>query len=341
MDSTIIGLAHCGKTTLLEALAGAEVSGTGTATVRVRDVRIDALTAIFKPKKTVYGEIRVREAAWPGAGEGQRKSDIERYLNTIRGSRLFLHVVAAAQTPMMSDPPDPAGDLAKLDSEMIFADLLSIERVLERARKAPMEENVKQLLLRLKAVLEQDRLLFTEHIDEAEKAMVAGFNLITLTPQLIVVNTGEDFTGEFDASVFGARLAGRHVLSMCFPLAREVSMLPREEQDAFAREMGMAGPAAESVSREVFRQLDLISFFTVGEDECRAWPIKSGTSARAAAGEIHSDIERGFIRAEVVGYDEFMKRKSLKICKDEGILRLEGKEYIIRDGEIVHYRFNV
>lgn len=340
MDATIIGLQHCGKTTLLEALSGADTVGSGIATVRIRDPRVDELSAIFKPKKTVYAEMRVKEAAWPGTGESVRKSAIEQYLNAIRGSRLFLHVVSAVQTPMMSDPADPVRDLDKLDQEMIFADMLSIERILERAQKAGMDANLKALLERLKEALESEQPLWTHPLTEIEKGMIAGFNLVTGVPQLIVVNTAEG-EGAFDASVFGARPRGRHVASMAFTVAKEVGLLPHEEQDAFAREMGLDGPAAQKLTREAFTQLDMISFFTVGDDECRAWPIPRGTEAKSAAGEIHSDIERGFIRAEVVSYADFMARKTLKACRDDGVLRLEGKTYIVSDGDIVNFRFNV
>lgn len=340
MDATIIGLRQCGKTTLLEALAGTETPGSGIATVRVRDDRVDALTKIFQPKRTVYGEIRVREAAWPGTGESARKSAMEQYINAIRGSRLFLHVVAAARTPMMTDEPNPARDLDQLDGEMIFADLLAIDRILERAKKAPMEALLRDLLERLKGELEQEKPLWTVGLTDVEKTAIAGFNLITVTPQLVVVNTPEG-VGEIDPAMFGERLRGRHVAAISLPVAREVSLLPIEEQDAFAREMGLDGPAAPKLSREAFAQLDLISFFTVGEDECRAWPITRGTEARAAAGVIHSDIERGFIRAEVVAYDDFMARKTLKACRDDGVLRLEGKTYVVADGDIVNFRFNV
>ncbi len=342
MDVTIIGLAQTGKTTLLTALAGTETSESGIATVRVRDPRVDELAKIFNPKKKVYGEIRVREAAWPGTADTGRRSDIERYINAIRGSRLFLHVLASARTPMMTESPDPMRDLKKLDGEMIFSDLFAVERIVERAKKAPMEPQLKDLLLRLKTVLEAEEPLWTHALSEVERGLIAGFNFMTMTPQLIVVNIaeGED-ENAFDASVFGNRLFGRHVMAMCFPVAREVSLMPGEEQDDFAREMGLSEAAAARVSREAFRQLDLISFLTSGEDECRAWPIPRGTLAKGAAGVIHSDIERGFIRAETVSYADFITRKTMKACREDGVLRLEGKTYPVEDGDIINFRFNV
>ncbi|MCB1152952.1 DUF933 domain-containing protein, partial [bacterium] len=336
-DATIIGLAHVGKTTLLEALAGREIAA-GIATVPVRDARLDALTAIFNPKKTVYAEFRLREAMWPGTDSG-RKNEMERYIQNVRGAKVFLHVLAAMQTPMMTEGANPVRDLEKLDSEMIFADLVSLDRYLEKNRKAKIDPNLEKLIVRLKEELENETPLWTVEMTEAEEALLAGFNLVTRTPQLIVVNTDEG-ADDYDASAFG-KLNGRHVVSMNFPMAKEISFLPREEQFVFAQEMGMEGPAADRVSKEVFRQLDLISFFTVGEDECRAWPITRGTTAKRAAGQIHSDIERGFIRAELAGYDDFMARKSLKQCKDDGVLRLEGKEYVVADGDIINFRFNV
>ena len=128
---------------------------------------------------------------------------------------------------------------------------------------------------------------------------------------------------------------------MCFPLAKEISLLPPENQDEFAREMGLSDTAGQAVAREAFAQLDLISFFTIGDDECRAWPIRRGTTALQAAGEVHSDIQRGFIRAEVVNYEEFIKRKSIKACREDGLLRLEGKRYVVAEADIIDFRFNV
>ncbi len=341
MDVTIIGLPRTGKSTLLQALAGADLPGGGIATVRVPDERLDELTKIFNPKKEIFVEIRAREAAWPGVGESRRKSEMERYINAIRGSQLFIHVVAATQTPMMSDPADPSRDLKKLDDEMIFSDLVGIERILEQSRKATLEPNQKKLLERFKKILEQDRPLWTTELSEQEKAMVTGYNLITLTPQLVVVNTNEDDDAQYDEDRFGGRLYGRLAASLCFTTAREVSLLPPEEQELFAQEMGLDGPAAARVSAEAFKQLDLISFLTVGEDECRAWAIRRGTVAKSAAGVIHTDFEKGFIRAAVVSYEEFMERKSLKACREAGVLRLEGKEYVVQDGDIIEFRFNV
>ncbi|MCZ7584880.1 MAG: DUF933 domain-containing protein [Deltaproteobacteria bacterium] len=340
MDATIIGLAHTGKTTLLSALSG-HADAAEIATVRVPDARVDELGRIFETKKIVYAEIRAREAAWPGSGESSRRSETEHYLNAIKGSRLFLHVVAAARTPMMADEPDPARDLAKLDGEMIFSDLVTIDRILERAKKVPLDANVKSLLERLHAHLEGDVPLFTATLAGPERAQLAGFNLVTLTPQLIVINTTEDAPDGADAALLGDRLFGRHVVGFPFTLAREVSLLPAEEQDAFAKEMGLDGTAAARLAREAFAQLDLISFLTAGDKECRAWPITRGTTAREAAGEVHSDIERGFIRAETVAYPEFVKRGSMKACRDDGILRLEGKDYLVQDGDVLVFRFNV
>jgi ribosome-binding ATPase len=341
MDVTIIGLPRTGKTTLLQALAGAELSGGGIATVRVPDERLDKLSKIFEPKKDVYVEIRAREAAWPGVGGSRRKSEMEKYINAIRGSQLFIHVIAAVQTPMMTAPANPLQDLQKLDDEMIFSDLVAIERILEQSVRSPLDPNLKKLLERFKDVLEGDQPLWTQELDEREHAMITGYNLITLTPQLVVVNTAEDDEGKHGVSDFGDRLHGRHVASLCFTTAKEVSFLPTEEQELFAQELGLDGPAAARVSQEAFRQLDLISFLTVGADECRAWAIRRGTVAKSAAGVIHTDFEKGFIRAAVVSYEEFMQRKSLKACREGGVLRLEGKEYVVQDGDIIEFRFNV
>ena len=338
MDVTVIGLAGCGKSTLLAALTGQDPHRVQIATVKAPDERLDQLSALFKPQKTIYAEIRAREAAWPGGGETKRRSEIDRYLDAIKGSSLFIHVVRACATPTAADPPDVTRDLYQLDSEMIFADLVVCDRLIERETIQPLEHARKHAVPKAKTLLEAEQPLWASDLDETDRAALAGLNLVTLTPQLLVLNLDE---GAATPAIPAEKLFGRRVIGECLKVAAEVAQLDPAEQVTFAQEMGLGEPAAHTISREAFRQLNLITFFTFNENEVRAWPVPAGTHAQKAAGRIHTDLERGFIRAEIVPYDILLQFGSLKACRDAGKLRVEGKDYLVQDGEIMHVRFNV
>lgn len=339
MDLTVIGLGGCGKSMLLAALSGQQAHAAPIVTIKVPDKRVDQLSAHYKPKKTTFAEIRAREAAWPTGGESKRKSDIDRYLDQIKGANLFLHVLRACVTPTAADPPDARRDLEKLDGEMIFADLVTVERLIERERVQPMDPARKAAVHRVKELLEAEKPLWDAAWDENEINALTGLNLVTLTPQLLVLNVEEG--GASAPALPEEKLFGRHVVPVCLKVAAEVATLPPEDQQSFAEELGLGEPAAHTIAREAYRQLNLISFFTVGEDEVRAWSVPGGTNAQKAAGRIHSDLERGFIRAEIIPYETHLQYGTLKACRDAGKLQLEGKGYVLHDGEIMHVRFNV
>ena len=223
---------------------------------------------------------------------------------------------------------------------MIFADLVVCDRLIEREHVQPLEAARKHAVHKAKEALEAEQPLWSVAFDENDQAGLAGLNLVTMTPQLLVLNVDEG--GAADAGALpAARLFGRHVAPVCLKVAAEVAALPAADQQAFAAELGLGEPAAHTLAREAYRQLNLISFFTVGEDEVRAWSAPAGTNAQKAAGRIHSDLERGFIRAEIVPWDTLLALGSLKACRDAGKLQVEGKTYVLNDGEIMHVRFNV
>jgi ribosome-binding ATPase len=337
MEARIIGLKGCGKTTLAAALA--EGRGEGhIATVHVGDARVRALSEIFQPKKTTFAEFRVQEVAWPEASA--RKGEMERYLDALAGGQLYLHVLRAFDSDMLGEPAHPAADLEELDREFLLSDLIRIERAFERAKKAPLPDAGKKALAHCQEALEAEIPLREVDFDESQLAFVRGYQFLTLTPQLLIVNTESESV--WDGGALEASARGRHALAFPFPDALEVARLSTEEQEEYAAALGLPGPAAEVVAQAAFSQLGLISFLTSGTDEVRAWPIHAGETAREAAGAIHSDIQRGFIRAEVVSYDDFMSHgSSMKACRDAGVLRIEGKDYIVADGDIVNFRFNV
>jgi ribosome-binding ATPase len=336
LEARIIGLKGCGKTTLVAALA--EGRGEGhIATVHVGDARVRALSEIFQPKKTTFAELRVREVAWPEASA--RKGEMERYLDALAGGQVYLHVLRAFDNPVLGAPVHPARDLEELDREFLLFDLIRVERALERAKKAPLPDIGKKALDRCREVLESETPLREVDLDEAHSAFVRGYQFLTLIPQLLVVNTESE--AAWEAMNLEAQARGRSVLAFPFVEALEVARLSLEEQKEFALALGLPGPAAEVVARAAFAQLGLISFLTTGSDEVRAWPIRAGETAREAAGAVHSDIQRGFIRAEVVSFDDFMSHGSMKACREAGVLRIEGKDYVVTDGDIINFRFNV
>jgi len=340
VEARIIGLKGCGKSTLMAALSEGRAEGQ-VATVRMGDDRVRRLSEVFQPKKTTFAEFRVREAAWTEASA--RKGELERYLDQLAGAQVFLHVLRAFVSPMQADPPDPVRDLLALDNELVLADLIAVERAFERAKKQPLGDIGKRALGRCRDSLEAETPLRDLDLDHDELAFVRNYQLLTLVPQLLLVDT--ESGAEPDPTTTAPVLEhaqGRQLIAFPFPDAAEVARLSPEEQIEFADALGLPGPADEIVTHAAFEQLGLISFLTSGEDEVRAWPIRRGETARQAAGAIHSDIERGFIRAEIVSYEDFMAHDaSMKACREAGVLRIEGKDYIMADGDIANFRFNV
>jgi ribosome-binding ATPase YchF (GTP1/OBG family) len=279
----------------------------------------------------------VREVAWPEASA--RKGEMERYLDALAGGQVYLHVLRAFDSPLLGEPVHSQTDLEELDREFLLFDLIRVERAFERAKKAPLSDVGKKALARCQEVLEAETPLREADFDEGQLVFIRGYQFLTQIPQLLVVNT-ESESGQ-DASSLASAARGRPMLAFPFLDALEVARLSVEEQEEYAAALGLPGPAGEIVSQAAFAQLGLISFLTTGSDEVRAWPIRAGENAREAAGAIHSDIQRGFIRAEVVSYTDFMHHGTMKACRDAGVLRIEGKDYIVADGDMVNFRFNV
>jgi len=337
VEARIIGLKGCGKTTLLDALSEGRAGGSGVAAVKVVDPRVRELSAIFQPKKTTFAEFRTREAEWPRR-EG-RKGEMAGYIDALQGAQVFLHVVRGFENPMLGEAVHAEADLATLDTEFVMADLITIERAFERARKQKLDPQVERALAACRGALESETPLRDAGLALDDLDRLRGYGFATLVPQVVLLNvpSGESV----DPLDWSGALAGREFVAFPFPDAREVAELSPEEQMTFAEALGLPGPAAEVVTRAVFDEMGLISFFTVGPDEVRAWPIPRGWNAQRSAGTIHSDLERGFIRAETVSYEDFLAQGDLKKCRDAGTLRLEGKEYVVADGDIINVRFNV
>ena len=357
MKIGLIGLPKSGKTTLFNLLTGSQVatarydSGRAelhTGVARVRDPRVDRLTALFKPRKTTYATFEVVDLA--GIERGERAG-----LDTkdFRNADALLHVVRAFADDALGTPA-PKRDIGDLETELILADLEVVERRLERLeasiKKQRKEAELKEqgILGRLKKELEGETPLRAVALTPDEAGAIRGFTFLSQKPILHCLNLDEKAIGDAPRAVeqFGLEAVGQRPRTrigwVSAVIEAEVAQLDGEEQRAFLADLGLKEPAIHRVLSDCYALLGLVSFFTVGEDEVRAWPIPEGTRAQDAAGAVHSDISRGFIRAEVNSYDDLVGVDgSFADLRARGQLRLEGKDYVVRDGEICHFRFNV
>jgi ribosome-binding ATPase len=357
MKIGLVGLPKSGKTSLFNLLTGQSVPTSSfgatrgemhVGVARVPDLRVDRLTALFKPKKTTFASFEVVDLA--GITKGERQGLDAKEFRSADG---LLHVVRAFPDASGA-PAAPRGDIEDLETELILADLEVVERRLERLEVSlkkkpnPLEQKEQAVLQRLKPALEAETPLRAVPLTEDEAKLVRGFTFLSQKPILHCVNLDEKevVRGATVVESFGlGPLAGRPGTRfgwVSVVIEAEVAQLAGEEQAAFLADLGLAEPAIRRVLTDCYALLGLISFFTVGEDEVRAWPVPRGTRAQDAAAAIHSDIARGFIRAEVVGYDELVAAEgSMATVRERGRFRLEGKEYVVEDGEICHFRFNV
>lgn len=346
MKIGLVGFAGSGKTTVFNTMTGLDVPvGFGgevrLGTVRVPDERIDKLSAMFSPKKTTFAEMSFCDV--PGEHGAEKKGLSRKSLQQIRDQEALCLVVRDFPNPALEGDPDPLGDVDAFHAECVLADLAIVERRLDRMRKenAPGPDIV--MFETMQAALEAEKPLRSLPPDQVNRDKIRGYELLTDRPLLVALNRGEDRAAEAMPGDVTSRLqqidaAG---LTLSASVEAEIAGLEPEDQAAFLEDLGVAESALTRFIRAAYGLLDLISFFTVGPDEVRAWTIRRGTHAREAAGRIHSDLERGFIRAEVIPYAVFMEYGSEAKVKDAGRLQVEGKDYVVADGDIMHVRFNV
>ncbi|PZN06675.1 MAG: redox-regulated ATPase YchF [Bacillota bacterium] len=356
MDIGLIGLPQVGKSLLFRLLAGEGRGGPGQTTVGmapIPDPRLDRLAALYKPRKVTPAALRVTDV--PGAVPGDDRARWNRFLEAVRGADVLVHVIRAfadETLPHVLGDVDPLRDARLIRDELILTDLAVVESARKRLeampprKRRPDDEALLERLPLLQATLEQERPLRELQWSDEDLRRVKGFGLLTLKPMVLAVNVDE---AQLQAGTFPGESAlreaaagwGEPVITFCGPVEAEIAELEPAEREPFMAEYGIAEPGVARLARAAYEASGLISFFTAGEEEVRAWPIRRGTTAKEAAGKIHSDMERGFIRAEVVAYDDLIRLGSMAAVREAGLLRLEGRDYVVQDGDVILFRFNV
>jgi len=357
----IIGLANTGKTTIFNALTGLNIETTIYPTqagephigmVKVPDKRLEDLTEIYHPKKTTYATVEYIDYL------GLTKGDIEqnkKVFDLIKDADAIVHVIRGFEDEVIVHPlgnTDPKRDVGTVELEMIFGDLELIDKRLERMEQGQKrgkkpDEAEKKVLLKCKENLENEIPLRDLEFSDEEQKVMRHLQFMSIKPEVIVLNVAEaDIASGKTAAVISELEAifkdkQVKILSLCGKIEMEIAQLSPEEAEVFLDDLGIAEPALNRLIRVSYDLLGLISFLTAGEDEVRAWTIQRGLNAQKAAGKIHSDIERGFIRAELVAYNDFMACGGMAGAREKGLLRLEGKNYEVKDGDIINFRFNV
>jgi ribosome-binding ATPase len=366
MQIAIVGLAGCGKTTVFNTLTRghAETGGYGglqlnVGVVKVPDERLDKLAAVFKPRKIVHADVTYVDLPAPPASTEGRVGAEElpaEHLARLRDSDALIHVLRAWDSAALPHPAgsvDPARDLETLDLEFILADLAMIDRRLERLRgsgrhgtPAEREANEREevILSRLKPALEAGRPIRDEALDPDEEKTIRGFRFLTQKPVLVLLNVGENELAGAPALIERIRegYVHRHALvdALSAKIEMELGELDPDEAAVFMEELGLTESSLDRVIGLSYRLVGLISFLTAGPDEVRAWPIPDGSNAVDAAGAIHSDLARGFIRAETIAYEDLLALGSIAEAKKHGKVRSEGKTYRVRDGDVVEILFS-
>ncbi len=348
MKVAIAGLMQSGKSTLVSAISGRPVPPPGSVAVEevvvpVPDERLDWLTDLYQPKKTVHATIDCLDLPGMSFTDEHTRAAARRLFNQVRTVDMFVIVVRA-----FDGQTDAARSLADIKTEFLLSDLELVATRVDRLAKQVHKPTKTQahdkaelaVQLKLQEALEAEKPLSTVIKDENELDLVRSLGFLTLKPIMVVVNVSEDRAGE-NMDLGDVVAPEVQVITLCATLESELAQLDEASRAEFMADIGINEPAAKRFVQSCYSALGLISFLTVGKDEVRAWPIRRGTTAHDAAGKVHSDIKRGFIRAETIAYDDLRTLGDEKACKAAGKVRLEGKSYIVQDGDIINFRFNV
>jgi len=343
----ICGFHGSGKTTVFHALAPAGrngrngKNGVALGNIKVPDERVDRLAALFHPKKTTYAEITFVDV---GSGDASKGAFPPMVLENMRTMDVLVHVVRAFDSALVVEEADPERDVSRFDDEMVLLDLDVLERRADRWRREGRRDHAVEVNDRCLAHLEGGSPLRTLALAEDERATLQGLQLLSAKPLITLYNLSEE-AWEDDGLVHLRELRepapDTVSLGMCGVIEAEIAEMDAEDQAEILEGLGLGEPARIPFIHAAYRLLDLISFLTSGEDECRAWPVRRGSSAQRAAGRIHSDLERGFIRAEVHSLEDLEAAGTEAKLKKLGKIRVEGKAYEVQDGDVMHIRFNV
>ena len=356
MKVALLGLMQSGKSTIMSAVSGKKIPPIGTTAIEeaimpVPDERLDWLRDYYKPKKTTYATVDCLDLPGFNFTDEHGRAAARRLINQIRTVELLVLVVRSFENPAV--PPyrnkvNPAGDLVELRTELLLADLEMVTTRIEKLEKQVHKPTKTQardkaelaLQKKLQDAIESEKPISSAIESDTEHEMIKSLGFLTLKPMTVAVNVGEDqlekefdFSGEIESSV--------PVISICAKLEHELAQLDDESRAEFMADLGITESAASKFVQSCYSALGLISFLTIASDELRAWPIKQGTIAHDAAGKVHTDMKRGFIRAETFAFDDLKEVGSEKALKAAGKIRLEGKEYIVQDGDVINFRFNV